>query len=56
MQGLIPTTWALPCVPIAGKLISEIMLDGRARTIEDLSALSPNRFGLAPAVREDNVI
>jgi glycine/D-amino acid oxidase-like deaminating enzyme len=42
--------------PIAGKLLSEIMLDGHPHTIADLSALSPNRFGQAPAVREYNVI
>jgi sarcosine oxidase subunit beta len=42
--------------PIAGKLLAEIMLDGRPRTIQDVSALSPTRFGTAPAVREYNVI
>ncbi len=42
--------------PIAGKLLAEIMLNGRPRTIADISALSPNRFGMAPAVREYNVI
>jgi sarcosine oxidase subunit beta len=42
--------------PIAGKLLAEIMLDGHPRTIEDLAALSPLRFGATPAVREYNVI
>jgi sarcosine oxidase subunit beta len=42
--------------PIAGKLLAEIMLDGRARTVQDIAALSPTRFGAAPAVREYNVI
>ena len=42
--------------PIAGKLLAEIMLDGRPQTIADISALSPSRFGMAPAVREYNVI
>jgi len=42
--------------PIAGKLLAEIMLNGRSQTIADLSALSPSRFGAAPAVREYNVI
>lgn len=42
--------------PIAGKLVAEIMLDGQARTIPDIAALSPTRFGAAPALREYNVI
>jgi len=42
--------------PVAGKLLAEIMLDGRPQTIADISALSPSRFGMAPAVREYNVI
>jgi sarcosine oxidase subunit beta len=42
--------------PIAGKLLAEILLDGQPRTIPDISALSPSRFGTAPAVREYNVI
>jgi len=42
--------------PIAGKLLAEIMLDGHPRTIPELSMLSPTRFGVAPAVREYNVI
>jgi len=42
--------------PVAGKLLAEIMLDGQPRTIGDLAALSPNRFGTAGAVREYNVI
>jgi sarcosine oxidase subunit beta len=42
--------------PIAGKLVAEIMLDGRPHTLQDISALSPTRFGAAPAVREYNVI
>ena len=42
--------------PIAGKLLAEIMLEGRPRTIPDISPLSPTRFGMAPAVREYNVI
>jgi glycine/D-amino acid oxidase-like deaminating enzyme len=42
--------------PIAGKLLAEIMLDGRPLSIQDITALSPNRFGTASAVREYNVI
>jgi sarcosine oxidase subunit beta len=42
--------------PIAGKLLAEIILDGRAHTLQDMTALSPSRFGAAPAVREYNVI
>jgi sarcosine oxidase subunit beta len=42
--------------PIAGKLLAEILLDGQPRTIPDISTLSPSRFGMAPAVREYNVI
>ena len=42
--------------PIAGKLLAEIMLEGQPQTITDLSALSPTRFGMTPAVREYNVI
>jgi sarcosine oxidase subunit beta len=42
--------------PIAGKLLAEIILDGQPRTIQDISALSPSRFGTAAAVREYNVI
>lgn len=42
--------------PIAGKLLAEIMLDGRAQTIADIAGLSPMRFETAPAIREYNVI
>jgi sarcosine oxidase subunit beta len=44
--------------PIAGKLLAEVILDGRATTL-DISALSPTRFEVAPgrrATREYNVI
>jgi sarcosine oxidase subunit beta len=42
--------------PIAGKLLAEIILDGRASTL-DISALDANRFARAqPAAREYNVI
>ncbi|HEY2596267.1 MAG TPA: FAD-binding oxidoreductase [Chloroflexota bacterium] len=42
--------------PIAGKLLAEVMLDGRATTL-DISALAPDRFGSpAPSAREYNVI
>jgi sarcosine oxidase subunit beta len=42
--------------PIAGKLLAEVMLDGRATTL-DITALAPDRFESARAsAREYNVI
>jgi len=42
--------------PIAGKLLAEVMLDGRASTL-DITALSPSRFGVeGQSLREYNVI
>jgi sarcosine oxidase subunit beta len=43
--------------PVAGKLIAELILDGRTSTL-DISALAPDRFGAADlaAAREYNVI
>jgi sarcosine oxidase subunit beta len=41
--------------PIAGKLLAEVILDGRATTL-DIDALAPNRFSIGESVREFNVI
>ncbi|HEY3060665.1 MAG TPA: hypothetical protein VGL99_17030 [Chloroflexota bacterium] len=42
--------------PIAGKLLAEVMLDGRAHTI-DIASLDPNRFASELAAqREYNVV
>jgi sarcosine oxidase subunit beta len=41
--------------PIAGKLLAEVILDGRASTL-DISALDPSRFAATPGAREYNVI
>jgi sarcosine oxidase subunit beta len=42
--------------PIAGKLLAELMLDGRTATL-DITALSPQRFaGAGTTSREYNVI
>jgi sarcosine oxidase subunit beta len=42
--------------PVAGKLLSEVILDGRAHTL-DIDVLRPDRFVVAgPAAREYNVI
>lgn len=41
--------------PIAGKLLAELMLDGRASTI-DISPLRPDRFSTGASAREYNVI
>lgn len=41
--------------PIIGKLLAEVMLDGRAHTI-DITALSPARFAAGATLREYNVV
>jgi sarcosine oxidase subunit beta len=41
--------------PIIGKLMAEVMLDGRAHTI-DIGALSPARFATGATMREYNVV
>jgi glycine/D-amino acid oxidase-like deaminating enzyme len=41
--------------PIAGKLLAELMLDGRTSTL-DITALSPARFSTRETAREYNVI
>ena len=42
--------------PIAGKLLAEVILDGRASTL-DISSLNPNRFALhSGGLREYNVV
>ena len=41
--------------PIAGKLLSELILDGHASTL-DISPLSPDRFSAGASAREYNVI
>jgi sarcosine oxidase, subunit beta len=41
--------------PIAGRLLAEVILDGRAHTL-DITELDPARFGTGRLVREYNVI
>jgi sarcosine oxidase subunit beta len=41
--------------PIAGLLLAEMMLDGRAQTL-DVSMLEPRRFGSGATSREYNVV